>query len=75
MPRSEPYQLGFRLVDIYGLSHIHAANTWRKNYDKLEAGIRSEQRAQASGIYYKNNPDTHLRYTPPARIQSRRDRG
>lgn len=62
LPRSEVFQLGFRLADVSGLSRIHAADTWGKNFDTVAAAIASEEKTQAFGAYYNDNPDTDLRY-------------
>jgi hypothetical protein len=64
LPRSEVYQLGFRLANTNDLNQIYAVDAWGSNYENVELAIKDKEKTRSFAEFYKNNPDTHLRYTP-----------
>ncbi len=62
LPRSEVYQLGFRLAKKLGHNTIFAADTWGKMYSEIDTILNDKVKVAEFSHYYKNNPDKALRF-------------
>lgn len=63
LPRSEVYQLGFRLAKKLGHDAIFGADTWGLLYPEVQAVLEDKVKEAEFGEYYTNNPDSGLRYS------------
>ena len=62
LPPGEVYQLGFRLAKMSGHKTLFAADTWGQMYPNIETVLNDKAKVAEFGRFYKNNPDTSLRY-------------
>ncbi|QPG06252.1 hypothetical protein IT774_03325 [Salinimonas marina] len=62
LPPGEVYQFGFRLAKKSGHKTLFAADTWGQMYPNIEAVFNDKTKVAEFGRFYKNNPDTSLRF-------------